>query len=317
MKKNLPTRLCLAAVLLLAALFATGCGHNNNNTGMRPEVSKDLLSSQPQSSVTVFYLAEDSDILIPQVYGVNSTRDTVWIALEKLLAGPADGFCRPIFPQGIKMKDLYVADGVVGISLTGDVELDVDMSSLSEAVYATVNRELTEQGRSMSAVQVYYNDEALFDEPYSQKAVNDFAGKSQGSYVYFTDSQAMYVVPVYLPIKESASGYLNELLGAWVGNPPAKSGLYSAVPNGLAINGVALDGGALTIDFNEALLDMKSSAEETLFVNSLLATLFNIEEIKEVYILVNGQPISDFSEQSGLSDMEAVHGDYSFNVVNR
>lgn len=318
-------RTALLAVLLLMLMGLAGCGGGNDDPTGRPNISKDLLSQQPQSSVTVFYLAEDNDILIPQVYGVNSTRDTVWIALEKLLAGPADGFCRAVLPQGIKMKDLYEADGVITVTLTGDVELPDDLTTAAEAMYATVNRELTEQGRTMNALQIYYNDEALFDEPYTLAAVNDFAGGKAGSYVYFTDSQAMYVVPVYLPIKESTSGYLNALLGAWVGNPPAKSGLYSAVPKDLQINGVALNDGVLTIDFNSRVMAMNSSNEQKLFVDSLLATLFNVNEVQTVQVMVDGVPyaealalLTSVPGDSVLAEpVEVPHGDYSFNVVNR
>lgn len=321
MKKNRLVRAVGLWFVLLLTMELAACGGGSENPAGRPDVTKDLLSQQPQSSVTVFYLAEDADILIPQVYGVNSTRDTVWVALEKLLAGPADGFCRALVPQGVKMKDLYEVGGVVTVSLTGDVELPEDLSLLAEAVYATVNRELTEQERTMDAVQIIYNDTALFEKPFEQKAVNDFAAGKSGSYVYFTDSQAMYVVPLYLPISEGSSDYLSKLLGAWVGNPPTKSGLYSAVPKDLKINGVALQDGVLTIDFNNRVMAMNSSGEQTLFVDSLLATLFNVDEVQTVQVTVDGVPYALLSSVPGntvLSEpIEVPHGDYSFNVVNR
>lgn len=316
-----------ALVFLLAICCLAACGKDTATGTGRGDIATDLISQQPQKSVTVFYLAEDMDILIPQVYSINSTRDTVWIALEKLLAGPADGFCRAVVPQGFKMEALRVEDGIVTVGLTADagVELPENTDLMAQAFYATVNRELTEQGKTIKAMQIEVNNKAIFSEPYSLTAVNDFSAGKAGSYVYFTDSQAMYVVPLYLPISESSSGYLNSLLGAWVGQPPAKSGLYSAVPRDLQINGVALNDGVLTIDFNSAVFAMNSSAEQKLFVDSLLATLFNVDEVNMVQITVDGVPyaealalLSSVPGNTGLGEpIEVPHGDYQFNVVNR
>lgn len=309
------------AVLCLLALCLAACGNDQPGTDGRPEVTPDLLSHQPQSSVTVYYLAADADVLVPVVYGINSSRDTIWVALDKLLAGPADGFCRAVVPQGIKMKDLYYANDTVHISLTGDGELTAaDINA--EAIFATVNNELVEQNNKMTAVQVYYDDKPLFDEPYYREAVNDFGGGAEGSYVYFTDSQAMYVVPLRLPVLRDDhpefKDYLHALMSCWTSAPPEHSGLYSVMPQDILVNYVRLEDGLLTIDFNEALLEISGSAQEKLFTDTLLATFFRIDEVQTVSFSVNGKPLAELAQDSNLSEPLAVpHGDFLFNMVNQ
>lgn len=316
MKINRPFKLlALSAVCLLAVCLA-GCGDNQQGEGGRPDVTPDLLSHQPQSSVTVFYLAEDSDVLVPLVYGINSSRDTIWVALEKLLAGPADSFCRAVVPQGVKMKDLYFANGTVNISLTGDGELTADDIN-AEAIFATVNNELAEQENAWASVQVYYNDQPLFDEPYYREAVNDFGGGEAGSYVYFADSQAMYVVPLKLAVNRAdyadTGAYLQALLAAWAGEAPAESGVYSALPAGINLNSLSLSDGALTLDFNDALLQIGGTAQQNLFVNSLLATLFRVDEVTSVSFSVNGEALAPGTDLG--EPLTVPHDDFNFNVV--
>ena len=123
--KNYQNKLLLALALLLLIFSLTACQNKPQQEPGRSELTTDLLSKQPQTSVTAFFKAPDCPVLVPLVFGINSSRDTIWVALEKLLAGPPDAFVEAVIPAGIKMKDLYFADGTVHIKLTGDVPLQV------------------------------------------------------------------------------------------------------------------------------------------------------------------------------------------------
>ena len=306
-------------MLCLAALGLCACGGDEQGAGGRPEVTTDLLAQQPQNSVTVFYQAADSEVLVPLVYGINSSRDTIWIALDRLLAGPADSFCRAVVPAGVKMKDLYYANGTVNVSLTGDGELSAEEIN-AEAIFATVNNELTEQKNEQAPVQVYYNDQPLFEKPFYCDAVNDFGGGREGSYVYFSDSQAMYVVPLKLAVNrddyKQPEDYLAALLKAWQNEPPAASGLYTAALSDCRL-AVSLSDGLLTLDFDRELSEISGTAQETLFVNTLLATLADVEYVEAVRFTVNGEPVAMLSHGTDLSEpLPVPHDEFVFNVVN-
>lgn len=321
----------LFMLLLLAALGLAACGGDEPQTNGRPEVTPDLLSYEPQSSVTVYFPAADSDVLVPLSYGINSSRDTIWIALEKLLAGPTDTFCRQALPLGVKLEDLYYADGVVHISLKGDAPLSLDDVNL-DAFYATVNDELLEQDDTTAAILISYNDQTLLSEPYAFQYLNDYSDGQGGSYVYYTDSQAMYLVPLTLPINradyvddaDDADGlfaYLEALIAAWAAPPPEESGLYAAVPAGMTAKAGLLslhteENGAFTVDFSADLLNIGGSSQERLLVDSLLATLINVDEVNRLYFRVDGETVDMLPHGTDLSGgLPVEHDDFNFNSV--
>lgn len=322
--KNYKNKLPLLALLLLA-LCLTACQPKPQQEPGRNELTTDLLSQQPQTSVTAFFKAPDCDVLVPLVFGINSSRDTIWIALEKLLAGPPDSFVEPVIPAGVKMKDLYFADGTVHIKLTGDVPLQTGEVNL-QAFWSTVNMELLEQDNTTAALLLYYNDNPLLDEPYTAAAVNDFGGGQTGAYVYFADPQAMYLAPVCLPINradfEQEADFFAALLQAWASPPPEQSGVYSTLA---AVEGLELlsvrwqpEGqtpGLLTLDFSGALAGISSSAQENLLLDSLLATLAPYRQVNAVQLLANGQPL-DFLP-SGLEIDQPLPVGHSLDAFNR
>ncbi len=318
-------KLLLALALLLLIFGLTACQNKPQQEPGRSELTTDLLSKQPQTSVTAFFKAPDCPVLVPLVFGINSSRDTIWVALEKLLAGPPDAFVEAVIPAGIKMKDLYFADGTVHIKLTGDVPLQVEQVNL-QAFWSTVNMELLEQDNTTAALLLYYNDQPLLNEPYTAAAVNDFGGGQAGAYVYFADPQAMYLVPVCLPVNradfEQEADFFTALLQAWASPPPAESGVYStlATVEGLELLSVSwqADGqsaGLLTLDFSNALAGIASSAQENLLLDSLLAPLAPYRQVQEVQLLAGGQPL-DFLP-SGLEIDQPLPVKHSLDAFNR
>ena len=302
----------LACLLLLPA----GCGKDEPGGMDERPGTIDLISNQPQSSVTAFYGAADSDMLTPLSFAINSSRDTIWIALEKLLAGPPDSFVDAVVPQGLKLKALYFENGVINIGLTGDGELRLEDIDL-QAVAVTVNVELRKQENTTAPVMLSYNDQPLLSQPYEVQPFNDMS-KGSGEYVYYSDSQAMYVVPVCVDVpgsdKMTDEQRLVAVLKKWAGAPPKNSGVYSALPAGVVLNDVQIADRAVTLDFSEGLLQMGGTAQEQVFFDSLLATLRSYP-VDTVQLLVEGAAAEFLSHGTDISVPIAVSHD--FTSVNR
>jgi spore germination protein GerM len=309
--------LCL---LLMGVLGLAACQQKTADQNTRTEVP-DLISQQPQTSVTAYFKSQDGDMLVPLSFGINSSRDTVWIALEKLLAGPPDSFVDAVVPQGIKIKDLYFANDTVNISLTGDIALSPEDINL-DAFFATVNLELISQDDTTASLLIYYNDEQLLDEPYYGGIVNDFGGGDNGSYVYFEDSQAMYLVPLCLPIYasdyDSDSAFFGALFAAWAGDAPEGSNLYSALASDVELLGVDLQDNLLTLNFNSKLLEIGGMSQEHMLIESILAMLSPYEQVTEVQILVEGEAVSFLPHGTDISiPLSVDHDFYIPNKVNQ
>jgi spore germination protein GerM len=309
--------LCL---LLVGVLGLAACQQQTAGQNTRTEVP-DLISQQPQTSVTAYFKSQDGDMLVPLSFGINSSRDTVWIALEKLLAGPPDSFVDAVVPQGIKIKDLYFANDTVNISLTGDIALSPEDINL-DAFFATVNLELISQDDTTASLLIYYNDEQLLDEPYYGGIVNDFGGGENGSYVYFEDSQAMYLVPLCLPIYasdyDSDSAFFGALFAAWAGDAPEGSNLYSALASDVELLSVDLQDNLLTLNFNSKLLEIGGMSQEHMLIESILAMLSPYEQVTEVQILVEGEAVSFLPHGTDISiPLSVDHDFYIPNKVNQ
>jgi germination protein M len=306
--------LCL---LLSAVLGLAACQQKTTEQNTRTEVP-DLISQQPQTSVTAYFKSLDGDMLVPLSYGINSSRDTVWIALEKLLAGPPDSFVDAVVPQGVKMQDLYFANGTVNISLTGDIELKAENINL-DALFATVNLELMSQDNTTASLLIYYNDEQLLDEPYYAGTINDFGGGENGAYVYYEDSQAMYLVPVCLPIYasdyDSDSAFFGALFAAWAADAPEGSNLYSALASDVKLLSADFSDGTLTLDFSSELLAIGGMSQEHMLTESLLATLSCYEQVQELQILVEGEVVSFLPHGTDISTPLSV--DHDFYIPNK
>lgn len=182
--------------------------------------------------------------------------------------------------------------------------------------------ELLEQDGTTAAVRLYYNDQPLLEEAYQAQAVNDFGGGANGSYVYFVDDQAMYLVPLSLPLTAEDKGQADEdffsaLLGAWAGAPPEGSGVYSplALVDDLQLLGISLQDGVLTLNFSAGLQRISSSTQEKLLLDSLLATLTPYRQINGVQLLAEGEPLSYLP--SGLEVDQPLAVTHSLDAFNR
>ena len=80
---------------------------------------------------------------------------------------------------------------------------------------------------------------------------------------------------------------INALINGSNKNRYLPDGFYSYVPKGTIINKVSIDDDLITVDFNENFLNINNLNEEKM-IESIVYTLTEIDGIKNVKILING-----------------------------
>lgn len=310
---------CLGLVFLLLLALAVGCTpQEETNQGGRDDLLKDLASQEPQNFVVAFFPDQASDNLIPLSYHVNETTDGIALAVEKILAGPPNQMVKAVLPEGIKLQDLFLEEEQIELYLQGEAPLqaaEVDFAALAATIYYGIYQQGAMDGRPL---MVYYNDQPLLETPYEAAYVNDYSdGAEQGEYVLYSDSQAMYLVPVRLACEETeGEAFYQELLEHWAAEPPRDSGLYPVTPEGTEVLGCSLADGCLTVNLNEAVVSYGGgSAQETLLIDSLLALLRPYDEVQTVQLLVEGEKVNYLPEGTDIG--AALTVPHEFGLLNK
>ena len=110
--------------------------------------------------------------------------------------------------------------------------------------------------------------------------------------LYFSDSQAMYLVPEKRKISQIPSLARQAVIELVKG--PESSGLYPAIPQGTQVNEVYIADDIVYIDLSEEIFKNHpgGSSGELMTVYSIVNTLTEIPPIKGVKILVGGNEMN-------------------------
>lgn len=113
--------------------------------------------------------------------------------------------------------------------------------------------------------------------------------------LYYSDEEGI-IIPVMkkIPWEE---GIAKSALRKLIDEPAVREeltqlGLNPIFPAGTEILGMSINEGICKVDFNEAVLNHQSEAEERAMIQSLVYTLTEFEAIDQVQLLVNGEPVN-------------------------
>ncbi|MDD2568265.1 MAG: GerMN domain-containing protein [Clostridia bacterium] len=319
------TRLLAALALLLLALFIlASCGDKESclETQRTSNVRSELLVHTQMSYTIAFFPDESGTLLVPLSFPINETRDVVWVAVEKLLSGTPNNFVKDAVPEGFKLEDLYLQNSVIYIKLIGN---DNEVEKINPAAFAaTVNFALNSYSfdfTSLYPISILVNGKEITEGTYSFTDPNNFV-KNKEAYqaqVFYSDKQAMYLVPVTIELKQRAAEdnlYL-AVLNKWAAAPPDNN-LISPVPNGTKVISANLKNNTLMVDLNKASISYDGgSTRENIFVQSLLWTLLPYEEITGVQLTVEGETLATLPEGTGIkTPLTVPHLYQNLNTVN-
>lgn len=115
--------------------------------------------------------------------------------------------------------------------------------------------------------------------------------------LYFSDDQAMYVVPEKRNISVEQNASKDKIVKALIEEMikgPENTDLYPTIPEEARVNSVVVVGERATIDFSEEMYTKhsKGAAGERMTLTSIANTITEIAGINEVVLTLNGKPLN-------------------------
>jgi len=129
--------------------------------------------------------------------------------------------------------------------------------------------------------------------------------------LYFSDEQAMYVVPEVRDITVPGSASREEIIETVVGlliEGPGEQGHYRTIPEDTRVRSVSIEGDEVTVDFSQELRSIHGATGEAMALNSLVNTLTEFDYIDKVFFTIEDEivPLEHFIPDEPLTRNEEV-----------
>ncbi|MBO6130249.1 MAG: GerMN domain-containing protein [Pseudobutyrivibrio sp.] len=275
----------LAIALSTLLLFSfTGCGNN----------AKDVGSS-------LYYVRSDKAGIAPVEYDFssNDTEGMIKEALKALAEDNTDINMMNTIPAGVDIRHWELNDGNLSLYLVGDYEsLDVYTEIL---VRAAIVKSLT-QIKGVDAVSFYVNDSPLTDsngdsigQMTADTFIEDFGQETDSLLsteltLYFASANGLSTVAETREVYYSRNVSKERLVIEQLIKGPESNELLSAIPSGTKLNSITVsEDGVCIVNFDATIETTITGITENVTVYSIVNSLTELDNIKSVKILVNGE----------------------------
>lgn len=292
--RNQKTMVCFIIVVLLGVFLISGCKNGTPEKIEKPDEIRAARQAQLRN-ITV-YFASPEGYMVPITYSFSKpVEDPAAVAIDKLLDGPNSDFLVRTLPQGTRLKNCYISNDTALVDFSEEFYRLSDSNAANTAVKSLCltmgsipgveHVQLLVDGRPVKEIQGVSMGELL------KLSYVNYAGSGEAPnkyLVYYAASKPIYMVPVTYAsdTPENLPRKALEKLAAG----PGREALYATLWPGTKILGLKIENGLATVNLSkEAVGYGGGTTAEGLFVKSLLLTLGQFSDIKEVQILLEGQ----------------------------
>lgn len=274
-------------------MAAPGAG---GSVGRRP-----LILTSQKDNVLAYFATKDFSYSVPLSFPVSPQADQPRAAVERVLAGPPGEFLVRTIPEGTKLREFRLAEGIGYIDLTGEImtlngertgQMALDSLALTLAQFPAITSvELLVDGKplvSLAGVEVPHP----LPIPDSVNPMEDRPPGYLPLRVYYSDPEAMYLVPVtyFVDAGLALEERLQRQIAYLLQGPPPGVNLSRTVWPGTKLNGLQVEGNLVTVDLSREVVGYGGGhTAEDLLVRSLVFTLTEDPGISRVQLLVGGQ----------------------------
>ena len=277
-------RKCVACLALLSMLFFSACGNKSDNSnGKIYYIRTDKAGI---ASVNYDFKGADADSRITE-------------ALAELANDIDDIDVINTIPSGVEVKNWDLNNGSLNIYLVGDYEaLDIYTEIL---VRAAIVKTLV-QIDGVDSVSIFVNDSPLTDSNgesigamTAETFIEDFGQETDSLLsteltLYFASANGMYTVAETRQVYYSRNVTLDKLVMDQLLKGPETEGLLSALPSGTKLNSISVsEDGVCVVNLDAAIETAVTGVTENVTVYSIVNSLTELDNVKSVQILVNGE----------------------------
>ena len=257
-------------------------------------------------NVTLYFATDDNSALKKEERDIQVVDGAILKAcILALIDGPSTQGLRKTIPEGTVIRGISIKDKVATVDLSKEFE---NTNGLEEIVARlSVVNTLTEiNGVEKIRLHIEGNDmigpsgmplgdmgPALLDTD-----GNPVAGEMKTITLYFSDSQAMYVVAEKREIvlenaAEQSSGgdSLEKLVFLELMKGPTTKNLYATIPKGTKLLSINTKNGLCTVNLSSEFVDNSpgGTASERMTLDSVVNSLTELDNVKKVQFLIDGK----------------------------
>ena len=255
---------------------------------------------EENSEYSVYYIKTDKTGMTPVGYEYKSSDAESMIseALTELSEDVDDIKAVNTIPAGVEVKNWELNDGNLGLYLIGDYEaLDIYTEIL---VRAAIVKTLV-QIKGVDSVSIYVNNSPLTDlngetvgPMTADTFIEDFGQETDALLsteltLYFASADGVSVVAETREVYYSRNVTLDRIVIEQLLKGPDNDTLLSALPSGTKLNSITVsEDGVCVVNFDAAIETAVTGVTENVTLYSVVNSLTELDNIKSVQILVNG-----------------------------
>ena len=265
--------------------------------------SSDILlwdsALNPQEEIILYFPDAEHRYLVRQRQTVSAmnTADKAEYIVRQLLNAEAMGQEHSCIPAGTSLLSLRLENGLCTVDLSSHFTMVSGFITARMAVYAIVNS-LTE------LPEIHTVDLYVAGAPLERAGLLEFSGgltrdesllaaaagsESSDITLYPASGATGQLVSVPCRVEAQEDIRLEELILNTLIGYEGRDGIRSYIPQGTKLLSLRIENGVCTVDLTgEFLPEQRTAEEELLAVRSVIATMYELEGIEAVEILVEG-----------------------------
>lgn len=257
-------------------------------------------SKNEESDYQIYYLKSDKAGIVPTAYTFQSddTAEMVEEAINELSESPDDIDYINTIPSEVEAKSWEINDGNLSLYLVGGYD---SLDTYTEILVRAAIVKTLVQIDGVESVSIYVNDAPLADSNgdsigamTADTFIEDFGQEtdsllSTNLTLYFASADGMSTVAETREVYYSRNVTIERLVIEQLLKGPDSDELLSAIPPGTKLNSISVsENGVCIVNFDAAIESTVTGVTENVTVYSIVNSLTELDNIKQVQILVNG-----------------------------